>query len=281
MILNLLAQNIHFDINRFKNHQLDIASYKKVINSSFTAREDIFESPFKFQSRLWNQSRRFNWYLSNIYIKKNHSDIFKSLKKSRENGGLSSAVQLPRLFEIEKIVKSFKPKNILEFGCGTSSIMFSKLVGYDNFTSLEENKFWAEKMLATCPKDISIDLKVKDRVIEDRDEVVSFYDYKVLKDFELVYVDGPVNNLSDQELDHCKTPIKDPNKSVPNVDVENMWINGIYPKYILIDSRRSTVRRLINLSNARYDIYLKSEYQNHCGIRPISPYLYHTLMIRK
>lgn len=271
------------NINKFKKFDLDVKRYMDVIDSSFTLREDFIQSPLKLRTRNWNLSRMIYFSWAERYIKNNHKDVFNALQKSRKGGGLSSPVQYPRLFEIERIIKTFKPKSALEFGCGTSSVMFAKLLGVDNFITLEENKFWADKMLKSCPKGLDINVQIRNNVIEERDEVVCFYDYEKLDYFDLVYVDGPYNAIEKTEIDKYKVPVKDTAYSplLPNVDVENLWRKSIYPKYIVIDCRRSTVRRLIKQSNNRYSVFLKSDLQNNCNIRPYSPYIYHTIMIRK
>ena len=265
------------------NFDLDVKRYKDAIDSSFTLRENFIQSPLNLRTRAWMLSRNIYFSWAARYIKNNHQDVFKALQKSRKGGGLSSPVQFPRLFEIERIIKTFKPKNVLEFGCGTSSIMFAKLLGANNFITLEESKFWADKMIQTCPKGLNINVKIRDQVIQERDEVVCFYDCEELGYFDLVYVDGPSNDIKKTELKKYKVPVKDIAYSpmLPTVDVENLWKKSIYPKFIIIDGKRTTVRRLIKKSNGRYSIFLKSNLQNSCNIRPYSPFLYHTIFIRK
>ena len=273
----------NLNINKLRKFDLDVSRYMDIIESSFTIRKNFIQSPLKLRSRTFNLKKKIYFSWAARYIKNNHQDVFEALQKSRKDGGLSSPVQFPRLFEIERIIKTFKPKNALEFGCGTSSVMFAKLLGVDNFITLEENKHWADKMLKSCPKGLDINVKIKDKVIQERDEVVCFYDCEELGYFDLVYVDGPFNEIKKSEIDKYKVPIKDSAYSplLPNVDVENLFRKSIYPKYIIIDGRRSTVRRLIKKSNNMYSIFLKSDLQHNCNIRPYSPYIYHTLMIRK
>jgi len=89
-----------------------------------------------------------------------------------------------------------------------------------------------------------------------------------------MYVDGPTNTTPNGE------PGLDGTQHMPNVDVEMFWKNGIFPKCILVDGRRATVRRLIQNGSSRYKILLRSDYVPVTNPFASFIYRYHTVFLR-
>ena len=100
------------------------------------------------------------------------------------------------------------------------------------------------------------------------------------QNFDLIYIDGPTSkpiNNQEEKLKIVNSLRK--KKKMPNIDIELFIKNGNPPKYILIDGRRSTVRRLCKYYADIYDIYLRYYYQPKWD--KSGTFLYHTLLIRR
>lgn len=223
------------------------------------------------------------WYALYMLLK-NHTDIIKVQLKMRRGSILSGAYQCERLNEIEQIIRKFGPDSILEYGSATSSAMFAKLAGDKiYFQTTDELKWWLEKLFDSLPHSLKLKVNAilaKTKVDKVEFELVISYDTAHDRYFDFIYVDGPYNEgpkiLSSERL----AEVKDPSGYLPNYDTELLWENGIYPKIIVIDGRRSTVRRLILKGVKHYKIYLKSAYSR--GLKnDVIYYLYHTILIRK
>lgn len=224
------------------------------------------------------------WYATYMLLK-NHTDIIKVQLKMRRGSILSGDYQFERLNEIEQLIRKFGPVSILEYGSGTSSAMFSKLAGDKIFfQTTDELKWWLEKLFDSLPNSLKLKVNAilaKTKVDKVESELVISYDTAHDRYFDFIYVDGPYNEgpkiLSSERL----VEVKDPHgKHLPNYDTELLWENGVYPKIIVIDGRRSTVRRLILKGVKHYRIYLKSAYSRPLK-EDVNYYLFHTILIRK
>ncbi len=223
------------------------------------------------------------WYAQHSLMKK-HKDIVRVQLKMRIGSILIGDYQFERLHEIEKLIKMFQPISILEYGSGTSSAMFAKLAGNEiYFQTTDEMKQWVDRLFASLPDDLKPIINAvitKTKVDKVDSELVISYDTTHDRYFDFVYVDGPYNYapkiLPPESLFESKE------LHLPNYDLELLWEKGIYPKFIVIDGRRSTVRRLILKGAKHYRIYLKSRYCQYLNKdNDVNYYLYHTILIRK
>jgi hypothetical protein len=232
------------------------------------------------QSRKMSIERNVKIYYSFCFIKIFFPGIFKIQIGMRQEGGLKGQYQWIRLYEIYKYLKKYKCKTVCEFGSGASTAMFATILGEkSSFDSFEESEYWYGRLKTILEDNVRlVDLHLKDRLVTTKDnESVCYYDFDHLKAYDLVYVDGPYSSPKEDEKDL----ILREGGGMSNYDVEIFWQHGIYPRIILIDGRRPTVRRLISNSNGKYDVYLKSDYFCNGGLIDFSMYRYHTVMIRK
>ncbi len=200
-----------------------------------------------------------------------HPEIAKIQLKMRKGSPLVGSNQFRRLYEIEKLLQKFSPSSILEYGSGTSSAMFAKLLEKKGFfKTIDQMPEWRQKLLDILPdnlkKKISSEL-AKTKIHEVDSEFVIAYDFPHDRYFDFIYVDGPAST-----------------KTMANYDIELLWKNNIFPKFIVIDGRYSTVRRLILNGRKKYNIYLRSDLM--CKIDPNNFFnlcnsLYHTILVRK
>ncbi|MBU2511645.1 hypothetical protein KJ966_09900 [bacterium] len=216
-----------------------------------------------------------------LKLKKEFPDIISAQIKAHEDGGLKGDYQWTRLGELVTLFNRYQLSSILEFGCGTSSILFASLIGQSGlFETYEEDQKWLNRMLENSG-DLRNRIKGNrvDRICRSKDsESVTHYDWSHNKEYDLVYVDGPTADAKEDEKDLI---IRDPYGLMPNIDVELMWENGIFPKTMIIDGRRATVHRLIEKSDQKYNVYLKSDFQILSGVITSCSYCYHTIMERK
>ncbi len=198
---------------------------------------------------------------------------------TRKGGGLTGNYQWVRLLEIAKVVKYFNIKSCCEFGSGGSTVLFSNLIEGDFYT-FDESEKWLCKTKSCIPNQDNVVFNRCDR-IESKvdDEFCTHYNVQsdfYTKYFDLVYIDGPTSTprtkVQQELLD--KTKIR-----MPNIDIEYFFKNGVFPKVILVDGRRSAVRRLLLNYSDKYDAYLRHYYDNKYS--RYSQFLYHTIFVRK
>lgn len=181
---------------------------------------------------------RWAYKTAESYVKAKFPAVHQAQKEAREDGGLIGEYQWIRLAEIAKIVEEFIIKSVCEFGSGGSTAMFAEL-DLDKSVTLEQSEKWAARTRELLPKDTSLELLRRDRLVEDFDgEPCTRYElpedfYK--QEFDLIYIDGPTARaMTDEEK---ALPILDqPAQTMPNIDVELFFANGSYPKVILVDA---------------------------------------------
>ena len=93
------------------------------------------------------------------------------------------------------------------------------------------------------------------------------------EDYDLVYIDGPTSKNNT----HLKS--LDPKNNTPNVDIFKLFNNNYFPKFILIDGRRSSIRLILKNYHRKYNIYLRHGYQQDLSLNLNT--FYHTILIRK
>lgn len=130
-----------------------------------------------------------------------------------------------KFIEIYRVIKKYKPCDVLEYGYGLTSYFFFHYFKV-HFKTLEEDLNWLYYYKERMPmiRDVDIVLASR-RTIILRNTRVCYYDidHDVL-DVDMVYVDGP-NNFVDGEY-------------LPCVDV---YLMKHKPRLVLIDGRSSTV----------------------------------------
>lgn len=258
-----------------------IAQHAKLIKSSFMDFSDEINKNLytRFMRRLIGIIlSKYYYKTAENYIRKNYPKVAKSQEIARLDGGLIGQYQWVRLSEIAKIVEKYNIKSVCEFGSGGSTAMFSQL-GLEKFITVEQSEKWMKRTQQSLSEDASGEIIRADRLVEffdgesctKYDLPKSFYEQK----FDLVYIDGPTAQvLEGDKIDN----IKDPCKTMPNIDIEFFLESYTYPKIILIDARRATVRRLCNNYSKKYDIYMR---YFHEGVKNRSGnFLYHTVFVK-
>lgn len=271
-------------LEKFKD--LKYSEHKDIIDSSFVKYNNINlfnKIKFKLLAKVYNYNEKWIYKKAKENILNQYNECYIIQEKCREGDGLSGDFQWVRLNEIVEIMNTFSPDTVCEFGSGGSSAMFAYLLKDKNkFTTVEENEYWQKKMIKSVGS-ISkyINSLLASRVlIKDKDgESVVHYNMKHDRYYDLVYVDGPSNQKLKNDPEDLKT-FDTHGRLMPNIDVEIMWENKIYPKVIVIDGRRSTLRRLMQKNPGFYKVYPKSTYTFYQKIF-IRPYfLFHSILVR-
>ena len=91
------------------------------------------------------------------------------VSKFRATGGLKFEHQAYKLWSLYKLLQEHQPSSILEFGSGSSSLIFSDYVKKNKctFLSIDEDKKWAantSKLIGIKESD-QIDIKQADKVV--------------------------------------------------------------------------------------------------------------------
>ena len=267
------------------NTELNYSKYKKIVDSSF---EKYIQLSFvgKVNFRLFHQVYKWNkkrlYIEAEKYILNNYSNVYASQKKCRQSGCRTGQFQWTRLKEIAEIIDVYRPGTVCEFGSGGSSAMFAQLLGGKLcFTTVDESKYWQNKMLDSVG---NLSLRMNSivaprQVIFDKEgESVTCFDMDHSVYFDLVYVDGPTVIRKEDDIQNLKIDIDV--GQMPNIDVELMWENKVFPKLIVIDGRRATVRRLIQKKPNFYKVYLKSQFREFIKNTNTS-FLFHTLLVKE
>lgn len=213
-------------------------------------------------------------YYYNNYSELIDSDIKKILNKQKTSGGLFNWYSFIRLCELVIILKKFKIISCLEFGSGSTSYFLKKYS--KNHLSIEENLKWKKKTL-NLNKNIRI-IHSKRIIKKFKNEACSMYKIKSNKkifkqNYNLVYIDGPTSK------NFTKIKSLDPKNNTPNVDIFKLFENKIFPKFIIIDGRRSSIRLILKYYNKKYKVYLRNSYQ-FSSVLNLNTY-YHTILIKK
>lgn len=217
-------------------------------------------------------------------LQKEFPQVLEVLDQMRTDSPMNGDYQYERLVELAQVARGLQPGSVLEYGAGTSTAMLAAaLPDKARIVSVDELEAWRDKLAAALPDGYRrrVDLRLMEtRVVQTEKEWVVHYDCPHEESFDLVYVDGPYNNAAKKLPPDARGGVRD-GWSLPDHDVELFWANGIFPPLIMIDGRRSTVRRLFLKGQPKYDLYLRSRYMRDYLGRDPDYFLYHSFMVLK
>lgn len=258
------------NIKKINSHSYIFSKNIKFINYKFIFTLYLSKALYKLRKIIFRLKILMSNNLSNLI----DTDIKKILYKQKTSGGLYSWYSFVRLCELVVILRKFKFDNCIEFGSGSTSFFLHKYC--KKHLSIEENLKWKNKTLRLNKK---INIFHSIRVIKKfKNEACSSYkipqNHNVFKeDYDLVYIDGPTSKNNT----HLKS--LDPKNNTPNVDIFKLFNNNYFPKFILIDGRRSSIRLILKNYHRKYNIYLRHGYQQDLSLNLNT--FYHTILIRK
>jgi hypothetical protein len=137
-----------------------------------------------------------------------------------------------------KALDASNPKSIVELGSGTSTGIFSHYVNNTenaSLYSLDESEIWGDltqKALDDFGVTPHSSIKLETvRALEN--EMGTYYDIRLPKEIDLLYIDGPVVK-------------KVEGKKTANQDIIHLFNRGVFPKAIMVDGRHDTVDAILS-----------------------------------
>lgn len=180
-----------------------------------------------------------------------HANDYKNLdlyvENFRSSGGLSHQFQAYKLWSLSKLLEKHKPKSILEFGSGSSTLVFAEYAKKNNakVLSIDESEKWAANTLKLIgdqnPKCVDVVARPRNFLPEKKPKEIK-YDVEIKENFDFVLVDGP--SLSVDGTKH-----KDAINS-------NVFELPELPKVIVVDVRKATAHEIAKKYGAHYNIEL-------------------------
>lgn len=224
-------------------------------------------------------------------------DLFLAQIRNRAEGGLSGGYQWRRLAELDSLLAFFKVLTAVEFGSGTSSYVLAQKC--KTFLTLEEDSAYQRRLIDNAPPNLVGTISKsavlsKRKIIGFQGEACTHYEWTTgngngldFPGLDLAYVDGPYSDLLPG--DESPAPPAEsyemlgvPHANMANVDVL-LWgeKHGGFPKVIVVDGRRPTLRLLDRRLRSEYTLFCKTEYplirHRSSWARPL---LYHSLFVR-
>jgi hypothetical protein len=165
----------------------------------------------------------------------------------RDSGGLRHGFQHYKLWCIEQLLADRKPSKILEFGTGSSTLIFADYIKKygGRLTSVDENEEWANNTLSLLGnlKDSDIEVRSVGKIFNNLTIPHEMkYDMKFEEEYDLVFIDGPSFMLKD--ISH---------KGSIN---SNIFELPFTPKSIVVDGRKETALEISRRYSAQYNYKL-------------------------
>jgi hypothetical protein len=211
-----------------------------------------FKTAKKISKRIKNLTRELSLeYTHRVHRwehKKEYTDIDQYLSKFRSSGGLKNFYGGYKLWNLHQLLLRFKPKRILEFGSGSSTMVFCEYLRKHNDGSLlsidEEEKWALNTRRLVAPKTTeSIEIITSKKIC--RSETVPReirYEQSLQDEYDFVFVDGPSLGVDGVKW-----------KDAVNSNVLELPHR---PKVIVVDGRRATARHLAQKYSDQYLIFL-------------------------
>jgi 16S rRNA G966 N2-methylase RsmD len=186
---------------------------------------------------------------AHIQHRKLHSSEYDGIEKIvasfRDTGGLKHDFQFYKLWSLQNLLEQYQPKSILEFGSGSSTLLFAEYTRSHggSLLSIDEDEKWASNTskLLNITSDDNIEVIHRKKVfLSDRKPTEMKYDIEIEKKYDLVFIDGPSFRLNG---------IKQKNTINSNVlELQHL------PKIIIIDGRYDTALYLAEKLSDNYDV---------------------------
>ena len=211
-----------------------------------------FKMAKKLSKRIKNLTRKLSLeYTHRLHRwehKKEYTDIDRYLSKFRSSGGLKNFYGGYKLWNLHQLLLRFKPKHILEFGSGSSTMVFCEYLRKHNegsLLSIDEEEKWAlnTRHLVDLKSTDSIEIiNSKKKCRPDTVPREIKYELSLQDNYDFVFVDGP-----SLKVDGVKW------KDAVNSDVLEL---AQRPEVIVVDGRRATARHLAQKYSDQYLIFL-------------------------
>ncbi len=201
----------------------------------------------RFQYHARKLSLRYAHRVHQLEHKKEYADIDRYLSKFRSSGGLKNFYGGYKLWNLHQLLLRFKPKRILEFGSGSSTMVFCEYLRKHNgsLLSIDEEEKWAlntRRLVNLQPTDSIEIINSKKTCRPDTVPREIKYELSLQDEYDFVFVDGP-----SLKVDGVKW------KDAVNSNVLEL---AQRPEVIVVDGRRATARHLAQKYSDQYLIFL-------------------------
>lgn len=166
----------------------------------------------------------------------------KILNKFHNGGGLRPPLQKYKLAELYRLLRQYKPNEIVELGSGSSTAIVAEYCHNTKIQaiSIDENTVWIEntlKIITDLGYDESVRLTQKTASLSD-DKLAARYNHLNIASCDLLIVDGP--SLVQEGVNHKHAVCLDASE--------------INARVILVDMRKETTLFLAKLFKFRYNV---------------------------
>jgi predicted O-methyltransferase YrrM len=205
----------------------------------------------KISKRIKKQTRklslRYAHRLHRWEHKKEYAEVDRYLSKFRTSGGLKNFYGEYKLWNLHQLLLRFKPKRILEFGSGSSTMVFCEYLRKNtgSLLSVDEEEKWAlntRRLVDLKPTDSIEIINSKKTCWPESVPREIKYELALQDEYDFVFVDGPSLNV-----DGIKW------KDAVNSNVLEL---AQKPQVIVVDGRRATARHLAQKYSDQYLIFL-------------------------
>ncbi len=178
---------------------------------------------------------------------------FTTIAKKRKN-------QAYKLIQLKSLLEIYEPKNILEFGSGSSSVVIADYARKNNakFTTVDESEDWANQArnFICKPGEDNITVVARNKLSDISQKPPAIhYEGNFDGEYDFVFIDGPSLTIDGKTV-----------ATAANTDV--FMINPL-PKIIAVDGRYATAMLIkeryqnkykLKLSDLFTSIYIKPNY---------------------
>jgi hypothetical protein len=164
----------------------------------------------------------------------------------RESGGLKHDFQSYKLWCLEQLLKKYRPKKIVEFGSGSSTMVFSEYAKNNqaSILSVDENQGWADNTRNLIKGDQShVQIVAKTKIFKPgTPEEIKYEMDGTVGDFDFAFIDGPSLELDGQKK-----------KNAVN---SNIFDFSKKPDIIVVDVRKATALEIAKRYGNEYEVML-------------------------
>lgn len=198
-----------------------------------------------------------------------YNSINNTINAFRQSGGLRHEYQAYKLFCIQRLLEQFLPNSILEFGSGSSTLIFSKYVRDNNLRllSVDENEKWASntrKLIGLEAEEKIQILSYPKKIIMNSDPYEIKYDFDIDEKYDFVFIDGPSLKINGVQY--------------KNAINSNVFDLKYLPEVIVVDFRKATAEYIAKKYCEYYSVYLSDLFT---GKQLEQDYNYFTYFVKK
>ena len=201
----------------------------------------------RWRNRARKLSLRYAHRVHQLEHKKDYVAVSQYLDKFRSSGGLKNPYGKYKLWNLNQLLARFRPGSILEFGSGSSTLVFSEYVrrSAGRLLSIDEEEKWAantRRLVGITPDD-QIEIRTFQKLHNsDTDPREIKYDVSIEDEYDFVFIDGP--SLT---VDGAKW------KDAVNSNILDL---SNEPTVIVVDGRKATALFLAERFSDNYQISL-------------------------